>query len=74
MNSFNADTFFAVGFAFWFIACLLVTILGISYRMKFGYWKSLFKEVTGGYSKLAKLAGLSFLVGTVIIVIGFILR
>jgi len=74
MSSFNADTLFAVGSSFWIIACLLLAIVGISYRMKFGYWKSLFKEVTGGYLKLAKLAGLSFLVGTAIIVIGFILR
>ena len=74
MNSFNADTFFAVGFAFWFVACLLSTIVGISYRIKYGHFKSLFKEVTGRYLKLVKLAGISFLVGTAIIVVGLILR
>ena len=74
MVLFNTDTFFAVGFAFWFIACLLAAIVGISYRIKYGSCKSLFKEITGTYLKLAKLAGLSFLVGTAIIVIGFILR
>ena len=52
------------------IVVLAMTLLGLG----LGFIRTMFKEITGTYLKLAKLAGISFFVGTAIIVIGFILR
>jgi hypothetical protein len=73
VNIKNPEIYFTIGFSLWFLACLLLAIMQIGLQLKYGYNKGVLKEIKGGYLKLAKLSGVSFLVGTAIVLIGVVI-
>jgi hypothetical protein len=73
MILFDSKNIFYLGFSLWFIALILLVVMQIGLQIKYGYTKCLLKDVTGVYLKLAKYAGLAFLLGTFIVLIGMII-
>jgi len=62
---------FIAAISFWVIAILLLIPIQLNMMSKYGRYSAAFKELTKRQIKMAKTSGAIFLVGTLILILGF---